>query len=58
MSRGEDRAKLDRLLASFATPTEPRKIEACADILTRTAGRQPVTDDNMGNEWRYSLGLE
>jgi spermidine synthase len=58
MYRSEDRAELDRLLASFATPGEPRKIEACPDILTRTAGREPVTDDNMGNEWRYALGLE
>ncbi len=58
MYRSEDRAELDRLLASFATPAEQGKIEACPDILTRTAGREPVTDDNMGNEWRYSLGLE
>jgi hypothetical protein len=30
-------------------------IEACADILVRTAGARPVTDDNMGSE---CLGLE
>ena len=35
-----------------------RPIEPCSDILARTAGEQPVTDDNMGSEWRYPLGLE
>ena len=28
------------------------------DILARTAGQRSVTDDNMGTEWRYFLGLE
>jgi len=58
MSRSEDRAELDRLQASLAADNAPRPIEACPDILARTAGEQPVTDDNMGSEWRYSLGLE
>jgi spermidine synthase len=58
ISRSEDRAELDRLQASLAAANAPRPIEACADILARTAGEQPVTDDNMGSEWRYSLGLE
>ena len=58
MSRSEDRAELDRLQASLAADNAPRPIEACAEILARTAGKQPVTDDNMGSEWRYSLGLE
>ena len=61
MSRSEDRAKLDRLRSwegSFAARDETRPIEPCPDILARTAGKPPVTDDNMGSEWRYSLGLE
>jgi spermidine synthase len=58
MSRSEDRAELDRLQASLAADHAPRPIEACVDILARTAAEQPVTDDNMGSEWRYSLGLE
>ena len=58
ISRSEDRAALDRLQASLTAAKAPRPIEACADILARTAGEQPVTDDNMGSEWRYSLGLE
>ena len=27
-------------------------------LLEATAGQTLVTDDNMGMEWRYSLGLE
>jgi SAM-dependent methyltransferase len=33
-------------------------LEPCAEILARTAGRTPVTDDNMGSEWRFVYGLE
>lgn len=33
-------------------------VESCSRILARTAGRAPVTDDNMGSEWRHDLGLE
>ena len=61
VSRGDDRAELDRLQswgASLAARDEPRPIEVCADVLSRTAGQRPVTDDNMGSEWRTSLGLE
>jgi spermidine synthase len=32
--------------------------EPCAAVLARTAGRVPVTDDNMGTEWRFVFGLE
>ena len=53
-----DRAEFDRLQTSLTADNTPRPIEACAEILARTAGKQPVTDDNMGSEWRYSLGLE
>ena len=60
-SRSADRAELDQLQAwetSLTGRNDPRPIEPCSDILARTAGEQPVTDDNMGSEWRYSLGLE
>jgi spermidine synthase len=56
-----DRAELDQLQAwetSLTARNVPRPIEPCSDILARTAGEQPVTDDNMGSEWRYSFGLE
>src|SRR5580700_10093366 len=59
LSRREDRAELDRLQSwetSLTARNAPRPIEGCADILARTVGKQPVTDDNMGSEWRFSLG--
>jgi spermidine synthase len=62
-ARAEDRAVLERLMTlegSIAanSPHDQRPIEPCPDILARTAGKQAVTDDNMGSEWRYFLGLE
>ena len=60
-SRDADRAMLDRLQslqASLTAHAERAPIELCRDILARTEGKLPVTDDNMGSEWRYSLGLE
>ena len=62
-ARTEDRAVLDRLMATEGSLTaagsfESRPIEPCPDILARTTGKQAVTDDNMGSEWRYFLGLE
>jgi spermidine synthase len=61
--RAADRATLDRLMAMEGSltsnaPHQERQIESCSDILARTAGLRPVTDDNMGSEWRYFLGLE
>ena len=50
-----DRALLDSLTS--ADRSGQHLIEGCPDILARTAGRPPVTDDNMGTEWRYYLGL-
>ena len=52
----DDRAFLDTLMAMPDGPDRP--IEPCPDVLARTAGKRPVTDDNMGNEWRRFLGLE
>jgi hypothetical protein len=41
-------------------PEEGRdlSIESCRSVLARTAGKQVITDDNMGTEWRTFLGLE
>jgi spermidine synthase len=61
VSRSQDRAQLDLLMgleASLTSRDALRPIELCRDILARTAGKAPVTDDNVGSEWRYSLGLE
>ena len=60
-SRGADRAELDQLQSwekGLTAGHNPRPIETCPDILARTAGKEPVTDDNMGSEWRYPLGLD
>jgi spermidine synthase len=64
LDRAEDGTVLDRLAAMEASlgeqdaHTQGRPIEPCPDILARTAGKRPVTDDNMGSEWRYFLSLE
>jgi spermidine synthase len=63
-AREEDRVELDRLaswkadLGPQAAGNRERSIEPCPDILARTAGKRPITDDNMGTEWRQPLGLE
>jgi len=60
-SRSIDRSELEQLQAwetSLTARNHPRPIEPCSEILARTAGDQSVTDDNMGSEWRHSLGLE
>ncbi|MCO5398522.1 spermidine synthase [Ralstonia soli] len=33
-------------------------MEDCSRVLARTAGLVPVTDDNMGTEWRHVLHLD
>ena len=63
-ARSADVAVLDKLMTAQASldPGAARNadsaIEPCPDILARTAGKQAITDDNMGTEWRYFLGLE
>jgi len=32
--------------------------ESCQAILARSDGLLPVTDDNMGTEWRHALGID
>jgi spermidine synthase len=46
----EHRAMLDALMAM--SDSAQHVIEDCPDLLARTAGEMPVTDDNMGTEWR------
>ena len=51
----EDRALLD----AVTSPDQAREmIEECPQVLARTEGKAAVTDDNMGTEWRYPLGLD
>jgi spermidine synthase len=62
--RDQDRAELDQFaswegsLAPDEARNKERPIEPCPDILARTSGKLPVTDDNMGSEWLHFLGLE
>jgi spermidine synthase len=51
-----DRALLDSVTS--ADQTSQHLIEGCPQVLARTEGKEPVTDDNMGTEWRHPLGLE
>ena len=56
-----DRAALDRVVSLHVSEAAAREgyrmTESCPDILARTAGERAVTDDNMGSEWLYPLGL-
>ena len=56
MADANDRAAVDDVLHRYG-PDSPQ-IENCQALLSRTAGMTPVTDDNMGTEWRHYLGLE
>jgi spermidine synthase len=46
----EHRATLDSLMAM--SESAQHTIEDCPDVLARTAVKTPITDDNMGTEWR------
>ncbi len=59
----DDSVLLDKAEAMSASlnskaPYAERPIEPCSDVLARTVGKEIMTDDNMGSEWRYSLGLD
>jgi len=63
-TRPADRRALDGLVA-LERELRPeraghpeRQLEPCPEIVARTAGKEPITDDNMGSEWRAVFGLE
>ncbi|WP_042886274.1 fused MFS/spermidine synthase [Cupriavidus necator] len=62
-SSGQDRAIADSIQNEWSAaqhgdgPSEKGMVEACQAILARTPGLVPITDDNMGSEWRVLLGL-
>ena len=64
LDRSEDRAVLDQLISlqvsmrTDAIPSAQKPIEGCTEILARTEGKDLVTDDNMGSEWRHYFGVE
>ncbi|MCK1386144.1 fused MFS/spermidine synthase [Bradyrhizobium sp. 21] len=51
-----DRAMLDTLMADYRK--DGPMVEQCPQLLAATKGKMPITDDNMGTEWRYFLDLE
>ncbi len=63
-SRAQDRVMLAQFeswhesITSKNARVDERPIEPCPDLLMRTAGKRPVTDDNMGSEWRHVMGLD
>jgi spermidine synthase len=56
LQNARDRALLESVTSS--DQSSRHLIEGCPQVLARTAGKVPVTDDNMGTEWRHTLGLE
>jgi hypothetical protein len=64
LDRLEDKHALEQLMSfqtsmrSDAIPSGEKPIESCAEILARTTGKRPVTDDNMGSEWRHYFRIE
>ena len=63
-ARPADRRALDGLVAMEAELQSrrargpDRQLEPCPEIVARTAGKEPITDDNMGTEWRFVFGME
>jgi spermidine synthase len=63
-SHPEGRETIEHLIAMEkdllpgATETDAKDIEPCVEILVRSAGKNVITDDNMGSEWRHALALE
>jgi len=59
-----DRKRMDELMSLQTSFTvkggtgQTQPIESCTQILARTVGRMPVTDDNMGSEYRHGLRIE
>jgi spermidine synthase len=50
LTHADDRAQLDSLMQEYRQ--DGPMIEDCPTLLQQTADRHPVTDDNMGTEWR------
>lgn len=51
-----DQAAVDRLMTDYRK--DGPMFEQCPQLLAATEGKTPITDDNMGTEWRYFLDLE
>ena len=51
-----ERDRIDGIVKAYGPAGS--MVEECPTLLSRTAGKDLVTDDNMGTEWRHSLGLD
>jgi hypothetical protein len=64
VSRGQDRLVAGALMTEWESLLHHGRsrsedaMENCPRILARTAGLRPVTDDNMGTEWRHLMRLD
>jgi len=64
LSRAKDRAILDDLASMPNDERDPtmapssKRVEDCSSVLGRMAEFEPITDDNMGTEWRWNLGYQ
>jgi spermidine synthase len=64
LSRVKDRAILDGLASMPNDERDPaiapsgKRVEDCSSVLNRTAEFEPITDDNMGTEWQWNLGVK
>jgi predicted membrane-bound spermidine synthase len=56
MADANDRATIDAVLDQHRL--DGPQVEDCRAVLSRTADMKPVTDDNMGTEWRRYLRLD
>ncbi len=56
LANAAERDRIDGIVKEYGPAGS--MIEECPNLLLRTAGRDLVTDDNMGTEWRHYLNLE
>ena len=63
LSRKADKATFDQLMGLERSEVAQngnadQGFESCSSILARTPDVTPITDDNMGSEWRHPLGFD
>jgi len=56
LANAAERDRIDGIVKEYGPAGS--MIEECPNLLSRTAGRDLVRDDNMGTEWRHYLNLE
>jgi spermidine synthase len=56
LANATERDRIDGIVKEYGPAGS--MVEECPTLLSRTAGKDLVTDDNMGTEWRHYLNLE